>query len=207
MDATNQVGDTMITLFECWNGGIVEWDGLSSPQISFSFPIVNGDVLAFFLICGRIAQLHSRTDWQLRFGTKSVRIPQLPQAEVSLLAERIRHKLGYMPLLINDVRRDIHAEESLLRRLQWVEIASGRIDAYLPFVGLRQGKQCYVHKLTQQVLSGAQAEVRFSRDGHLCGGSDFSLMQLLGIHREPQLHTSSMLLQQAWHQQEHASNL
>ncbi|MBW8192558.1 hypothetical protein K0504_16075 [Neiella marina] len=204
---TSNVGDTMITLFECWNGGIVEWDGLSSPQISFSFPVANGDVLAFFLICGRIAQLHTRTDWQLRFGTTSVRIPSLPQNEVNQLSERIRRKLGYMPLLVNNVRQDVNAEESLLRQMQWVEIATGRIDAYLPFIGLRQGKQRYVRNFTQQVLTGAQAEVRFSRDGHLCGGSDFSLIQLLGIHREPNLRTSSMLLQEAWNQLGHASNL
>ncbi|GGA62764.1 hypothetical protein GCM10011369_00010 [Neiella marina] len=206
MELTRNMGDTMITLFECWNGGVVEWDGLSSPQISFSFSVTDGDVLAFFLLCGRIAQLHTKTDWQLRFGVTPVSIPALPQREVCSLLESMRQNLGYMPLLQNDVTKDINAEETLLRRLQWVEVATGRIDTYTPFVGLRKGKHTYMRRLPQRVLTGSQTEVWFT-GGQLQGGIDHSLIKILGLHRDPALRNSSVQLQEAWNQLGHASNL
>ena len=53
----------MITLFECWNGGTVQYDGIHPPQFVFAFPAANAELVKFFQLSGRICEVLTGSEW------------------------------------------------------------------------------------------------------------------------------------------------
>ena len=170
----------MNTLFECWNGGIVEWDGLSSPRLSFSFAISSNDMLTFFLVSGRICQLMTRAEWQLSFAGKAYSIPPFPRQEMGRLLDLIPRQFGYSPVLHESYTQQDQEEYSIYQ-LRWAHLASGRVHTYAPFIGMRCERRRWQRKQPLVLASCDFLDVRFDLNGQLTGSGDAALVERLGL--------------------------
>ena len=90
----------MVTLFECWNGGTVQWDGMSPPHFIFAFPPASPEMVAFFQLSGRICEVLTQSEWILNIGGQLFDIPNLPVEEADSFALRMRDRIGYVPVTI-----------------------------------------------------------------------------------------------------------
>lgn len=185
----------MQTLFECWNAGVVEWDGLSSPKISFSFPITSNEMLAFFLVNARLNQLLSKQDWQLSFAGQVYAVPPFPCQEMCRILAQLPSQFGYGPLLQRSSPSLSQGEEYSLSQLQWVHLASGRVFSYAPFVGVRSSNKRCRKPHGVVVASCEQLTVNFDRYGRFMGNGDIAVMNKMGICHSLGYQTAYMLQQ------------
>lgn len=183
----------MNTLFECWNAGVVEWDGLSSPRLRFSFPVPSHDALAFFLLSARMSQLISKQEWGLNFAEQAYSVPHFPVAEVSRLLGQFPSLFGYAPVLSYSLPFKKDKSIPVLSKMAWVHLASGHAYSYAPFVGRR----CSLAKLYKKskgivVASSERLSVQFDADGVMVGTGCSALMEQLALN--PGYRTTQLLL-------------
>lgn len=185
----------MKTLFECWNAGVVEWDGLSAPKLSFAFPIASNEMLAFFLVSARINQLLSKLDWQLSFAGQVYPVPPFPSHEMCRVLSQLPIQFGYGPMLQLSRPGAHQGEECALSQLQWVHMASGKIYSFAPFVGVRCSKS-HARKHKALVVASSDAlQVDFNAWGLLTGTGDMGLMERLPVCSSLGYQTACMLKQ------------
>lgn len=84
----------MITLFECWNGGTVQWDRINPPQFVFNFPPRSPEIITFYQLSGRICEVMTQTDWHLNMAGQLCDIPNLPPQEINAFASNMRNTIG-----------------------------------------------------------------------------------------------------------------
>ncbi|MCM2678429.1 hypothetical protein [Echinimonas agarilytica] len=187
----------MNTLFECWNGGIVEWDGLSAPRLSFPYAVNDSELLAFFLISARACQLQSRLGWQLNFAGKACSVPLFPAQEMMNLLYKIQQQCGYGPTLVRCNRESMNDDDVLLLRIKWVHLASGQANSYMPFIGTRLNDRVLARPQPFVVACDRELEVSFSRFGQLQRVGRRNLLEVLGIDDASGFSVSNSLIEKA----------
>lgn len=185
----------MKTLFECWNAGVAEWDGISSPKLGFPFPVRSKEILAFFLVSARLNQLLSKQEWQLSFAGRAYAVPPFPSQEMCRALAQIPSQFGYSPLLHLTQPSPKQGAEYVLSQLRWVHLASGSVSSYSPFVGERLSQSRCKKPKNLVMASCEQLGVRFNRYGHLEGAGGIVLMERLGICSSLSYQTAYMLQQ------------
>ncbi len=185
----------MNTLFECWNAGVIEWDGMTTPVLSFSYPVSSNEMLAFFLISARLNQLLTKQDWQLSFAGVAYSVPPFPSYEMCRLLGQIPVLFGYGPrlLLVNALGKN--TDESPLSHLHWVHLASGDIVRYAPFIGARRQHHRQPKANGLVVASCDEMQVHFRRDGRLTGIGDLAMIERLELCHHRSFQTAYMLQQ------------
>jgi hypothetical protein len=160
-------GEIMITPFECWNGGRVQWDGAGLPQFAFAFPPESRDTVAFLQLSARICEVLTQSDWLLNVGGQLFDVPDLPVSEIHRLARAIRDAAGYVPVTV-PYRLDSPTTGTItLRLVLWANVQTGRADVYLPLTGLVEGQQLLdpqpwpASDASPGAPAGATAEVPF----------------------------------------------
>ena len=85
----------MVTLFECWNGGTVQWDQINPPEFVFAFPPASKEVIIFFQLSGRVCEILTNAGWHLNMGGQLFDIPNLPSNEIFNFVNSIKNTMGY----------------------------------------------------------------------------------------------------------------
>ncbi len=183
----------MNTLFECWNAGIIEWDGTAAPRLSFSYPVASNEMLAFFLISARINQLLTKQDWQLSFASQVYSVPPFPSYEMCRVLSQLPVQLGYGPSLQLEKPNPKLGDDCVLSHLNWLHLASGRIYSYAPFIGERCQRKQLRRSRGVIVASCEELSVRFNQEGHLCGNGDMALAAGLELCNQRSFQTALML--------------
>ena len=133
----------MITLFECWNGGTVQWDRISPPQFVFNFPSGNPEIITFFQLSGRMCEVMTQCDWHLNMGGQLFDIPNLPSQEIDAFAFNIRNTMGYTAMSIPYQLGNPFIGYITIPIILWVSVYTGRADMYNPFTVLVYGQQLH----------------------------------------------------------------
>ncbi|MEK7748291.1 MAG: hypothetical protein AAB300_04380 [Nitrospirota bacterium] len=131
----------MITLFECWNGGTIQWDRMSPPQFVFNFPPCSHEILKFYQLSGRICEVMTQTDWHLNMGGQLFDIPNLPPQEIDAFVVNIQNTMGYAARPIPYHIGNPFIGYITIPIVLWVSVYTGRADMYNPFTGLVYGQQ------------------------------------------------------------------
>lgn len=131
----------MVTLFEYWNGGRVQWDGRSPPQFAFEIPPGDEEMITFFQLSGRICEVLTRSEWVLNLGGHLFDIPNLISSELDLLVKRIESEVGYVPVSVPYQIRLPFAGATAIPLALWASTRTGRADMYSPSTGLVRGMQ------------------------------------------------------------------
>lgn len=131
----------MITLFECWNGGSVQWDRVNPPQFVFNFPSGSPEIITFFQLSGRMCEVITQTDWHLNMGGQLFDIPNLPPFEIDAFSSNLKNTMGYVAMPIPYQIGNQFTGFTTIPLVVWVNVSSGRADMYNPFTGLVYGQQ------------------------------------------------------------------
>ncbi|MEI6756508.1 MAG: hypothetical protein FDX18_07140 [Chlorobium sp.] len=131
----------MITLFECWNGGSVQWDRMKPPQFVFNFPPGSPEVITFFQLSGRMCEVMTQTEWHLNMAGQLFDIPNFPPLEIDAFASNLRNTMGYAPVSIPYQIGNQFTGFMTIPIVLWVNVVTGRADMYNPFTGLVYGQQ------------------------------------------------------------------
>jgi len=131
----------MITLFECWNGGTVQWDRINPPQFVFNFPPGSPEIITFYQLSGRTCEVMTQTDWHLNMGGQLFDIPNFPPQEINTFASNIRNTMGYAAMPIPYQLGNPFIGYITIPIVLWVSVYTGRADMYNPFTGLVYGQQ------------------------------------------------------------------
>jgi len=131
----------MVTLFECWNGGAVQWDQVNPPQFVFSFPPESLEVVTFFQLSGRICEVLTQCEWHLNLGGQLFDIPNLPPHEINNFVLNVRNSMGYVSTPVPYSLGNPLSGYTNISLALWVNVRTGRADMYSPFTGLVYGQQ------------------------------------------------------------------
>lgn len=131
----------MTTVFECWNGGMIQWNGMTPPQFAFAFPPVDAALVSFFQLSGRMGEVLTGSQWLLNMAGQLIDIPDFPPQEIELFTIGVRQTMGYaavptMTQLVNPLTGITAVPVAL-----WVNVQTGRADGYNPFAGPSIGPQ------------------------------------------------------------------
>ncbi|GEM_PF-7118462 len=131
----------MVTLFECWNGGTVQWDQINPPQFVFAFPPESFEVVTFFQLSGRICEVLTQCEWHLNFGGQLFDIPNLPPHEINNFVLNVRNSMGYVSIPVPYSLGNPFSGYTNISLALWVNVCTGRADMHNPFTGLVYGQQ------------------------------------------------------------------
>jgi hypothetical protein len=131
----------MATLFECWNGGTVQWDRINLPQFIFAFPPGSPEIVTFFQLSGRMCEVLTQSEWHLNFGGQLFDIPNLPPQEIDMFALNAKTTMGYAPIPVPYQLGNPFLGYFTIPLVLWVSVHTGRADMYNPFTGLIYGRQ------------------------------------------------------------------
>lgn len=131
----------MITLFECWNGGMVQWDRMTPPQFVFAFPAANPELVKFFQLSGRIGEVLTGTDWLLNVGGQLFDIPNFPSDDINAFAIGVRTSMGYASIPVPFQLGNMFTGFVTIPVALWVNVQTGRADMFNPVTGPIIGQQ------------------------------------------------------------------
>jgi len=131
----------MITLFECWNGGMVQWDRMTPPQFAFAFPAASPELVAFFQLSGRIGEVLTGTEWLLNIGGQLFDIPNIPPAEIDGFTQGVRTSMGYAAVPVPFQLGNMFSGFITIPVALWVNVQTGRADMFNPMMGPVIGQQ------------------------------------------------------------------
>jgi hypothetical protein len=131
----------MITLFECWNGGMVQWNRITPPQFAFAFPPASAELVKFFQLSGRIGEVLTGTDWVLNMGGQLFDIPNFPPDEIDSFAQGVRASMGYAAVPVPFQLGDMFSGFITIPVALWVNVQTGRADMFNPVMGPVVGQQ------------------------------------------------------------------
>ena len=173
----------MITLFECWNGGSVQWDQINQPQFVFSFPPQNTELIKFFQFSGRICEILTQREWILNIGGQLFDIPNLPQKEIDNVMQNIKSNMGYTSMTIPYQLGNFYVGFTTIPLSLWVNIITGRADMYNPFVGFVPGQQLLSPQMNfNPLLPINNLQINLSQDGTIQGeGGETTLQSIAKI--------------------------
>jgi hypothetical protein len=149
----------MVTLFECWNGGSVQWDRITPPRFAFAFPAASSELVRFFQLSGRIGEVLTGADWLLNIGGQLFDIPNFPPDEIGAFALGVRASMGYTPVPVPFQLGDAFSGVITIPVALWVNVQTGRADMFNPFMGPLVGQQLLPAAMT---WSPGQAAPAFS---------------------------------------------
>jgi len=131
----------MITLFECWNGGMVQWDRITPPQFAFAFPAASPDLVKFFQLSGRIGEVLTGAEWLLNIGGQLFDIPNFPPDEVNSFAQGVRASMGYACVPVPFQLGNVFSGFITIPVAVWLNLQTGRADMFNPMTGPIVGQQ------------------------------------------------------------------
>jgi hypothetical protein len=131
----------MITLFECWNGGMVQWDRITPPQFAFAFPAASPELVTFFQLSGRIGEVLTGTEWLLNIGGQLFDIPNFPPDEINAFAGGVRASMGYAAVAVPFQLGNMFTGFITIPVALWVNVQTGRADMFNPMTGPILGQQ------------------------------------------------------------------
>ena len=131
----------MITLFECWNGGMVQWDRITPPQFAFAFPAASPELVTFFQLSGRIGEVLTGAEWLLNIGGQLFDIPNFPPDEVNTFAQGVRASMGYACVPVPFQLGNMFSGFITIPVALWVNLQTGRADMFNPMTGPVLGQQ------------------------------------------------------------------
>jgi hypothetical protein len=143
----------MITLFECWNGGMVQWDRITPPQFAFAFPPASAELVSFFQLSGRIGEVLTGTDWILNIGGQLLDIPNFPPEEVNSFVLGVRAAMGYASIPVPFQLGNMLTGVITIPVALWVNLQTGRADMFNPMTGPVVGPQLLPPQMPAQVPS------------------------------------------------------
>jgi hypothetical protein len=119
----------------------VRWDPPRPPQFVFALPPEDPELVRFFQLSGRICEVLTQSEWILNLGGRVFDIPNLPDAEIQSLVQRIQSELGYVPVPVPYQLGHPLAGVVTIPLALWVNVVTGRADVYSPASGLVRGQQ------------------------------------------------------------------
>lgn len=129
----------MVTFFECWNGGSIQYDG-AMPQFVFPYPPEDSELVAFFQLTGRICEVMTNKEWLLNMGGHYLDIPNFNGPEVWAVIQHIESSMGYvacpLPVQVGNPLMGFTQIPIIL----WANTQTGRLDMYTPQTGLVYGQ-------------------------------------------------------------------
>jgi hypothetical protein len=131
----------MITLFECWNGGMAQWDRITPPQFAFAFPAASPELVTFFQLSGRIGEVLTGTEWLLNIGGQLFDIPNFPPDEINTFVQGVRASMGYQAVPVPFQLGNIFSGFITIPVALWVNVQTGRADMFNPMTGPVVGQQ------------------------------------------------------------------
>lgn len=85
----------MTTLFECWNGCQIHWDGFHPPQfLFFPYPPANLQVLGFYQLSGRTTEVLTGAEWVLNMAGNTYDAPNPPAPEIQGFVQAAQQQMG-----------------------------------------------------------------------------------------------------------------
>jgi hypothetical protein len=151
----------MITLFECWNGGMVQWDRITPPQFAFAFPAASPELVTFFQLSGRIGEVLTGAEWLLNIGGQLFDIPNFPPDEVNTFAQGVRASMGYACIPVPFQLGNIFSGFVTIPVALWVNLQTGRADMFNPMTGPVLGQQLLQPQMQGWPGQGAKAFASF----------------------------------------------
>jgi len=173
----------MITLFECWNGGCVQWNQNNPPQFCFGFPPQTLVLIKFFQISGRVCEILTQRDWILNIGGQLFDIPNFPQEEIDSIVTSIRNNMGYTSQAVPCQLGNPFGGFFTIPIALWVNLITGRADMYNPFVGFVIGQQLLLPNINfNPLVPSSNFQVNLLQSGKIEGqGSETTLQSIAKI--------------------------
>lgn len=168
----------MATLFECWNGGTIQWNRVTAPQFVFGFPSPAHDIVQFFQVSGRICEVLTRTEWHLNMGGQVLDIPNLPEYEITQFVVNVRNTMGYTATVMPYQLGNVFTGYVTIPVVLWVSLQTGRADMFTPAAQLVYGRQFLVPQ--QQYITPwpqANMSINMSTQGGISGSGGKNFMQ------------------------------
>lgn len=171
----------MPTLFECWNGCQIYWNGITPPQFVFSYPPANPQVLGFYQLSGRITEVLTSSEWILNMGGTMYDVPNLPPAEVGLIVDSITANMGYAATPIPANLPHPVSGVTTFPLAVWTNVVTGRADILDPQIGLRPGAQILPPRAQfNSPYSSAQLGINMGPGGSIEGGGVANTLVSIG---------------------------
>jgi hypothetical protein len=170
----------MITMFECWNGGRVMYNGMQ-PCFMFDFPAQSPELLTFFQFSGRMCEILSGNNHcALIMGGQGYDIPDFPKPEVDMFVQRLQASMGYYPFITDIVAPDQFGFTRPIRIALWVNLGTGRADMYNPFTGLMPGRMFMQPQFQYQPAFYNNYAVQVQQTGDVQGAGETNTLQKIG---------------------------